>query len=380
MRNMIFLMIALLIVFLLVFSGKTETKIKMAENTEKVDVTADYKINELERGLSSVKFDNDYVFDKFIENGGAKSDSELVSFLKTNIFSGDIDIKTSLFGCGTLAVKNNDGEYIFGRNFDWGKCDALIIISENKNYYSSISTVNMDFLKQGIGGLYGGLSDEIKTTAAMYAPLDGMNEKGLCVAVNMIQDRESIEQNTDKSDITTTTAVRLLLNKAADVDEAVEILKNYDMHSSMGMMVHFAIADSSGKSVAVEYINNEMIVTETPIVTNFYISDGDKYGIGTQQSHERYEILAKTLAENSNMTMQDVANALDSVSKDNFNGVPERKSGRTKSDFCEQSEQKRLTRFESTEWSAVFNQTTKEIWYYHRENYDRCYKFKLSGE
>ena len=169
----------------------------------------------------------------------------------------------------------------------------------------------MDFLKQGIGGLYGGLNDEIKTTAAMYAPLDGMNEKGLCVAVNMIQDRESIEQNTDKSDITTTTAVRLLLNKAADVDEAVEILKNYDMHSSMGMMVHFAIADSSGKSVAVEYINNEMIVTETPIVTNFYISDGDKYGIGTQQSHERYEILAKTLAENSNMAMQDVANALD---------------------------------------------------------------------
>ena len=125
---MIFLMIVLLIVFLLVFCGKTETKIKMAENTEKVDVTADYKINELERGLSSVKFDNDYAFDKFIENGGAKSDSELVSFLKTNIFSGDIDIKTSLFGCSTLAVKNNGGEYIFGRNFDWGKCDALIII------------------------------------------------------------------------------------------------------------------------------------------------------------------------------------------------------------------------------------------------------------
>lgn len=48
---------------------------------------------------------------------------------------------------------------------------------------------------------------------------DGLNEMGLAVSVNMIQDNATIEQNTDKKDITTTTAVRLLLDQAADVEE-----------------------------------------------------------------------------------------------------------------------------------------------------------------
>ena len=39
-----------------------------------------------------------------------------------------------------------------------------------------------------------------------------MNEKGLAVSVNMIQDSEDINQDTAKPDITTTTAIRLLLD------------------------------------------------------------------------------------------------------------------------------------------------------------------------
>lgn len=75
---------------------------------------------------------------------------------------------------------------------------------------------------------------------------------------------------TGKPNLTTTTAIRLLLNQAADVDEALELLNQYDMHASMGMMVHFALADASGRSVAVEYVDNQMIVIETPVLTNFY--------------------------------------------------------------------------------------------------------------
>lgn len=63
-----------------------------------------------------------------------------------------------------------------------------------------------------------------------------MNEEGLAVSVNMIQDSDTIEQNTDRPDITTTTAIRLLLNQAGNVEEALELLEQYDMHASMGMM------------------------------------------------------------------------------------------------------------------------------------------------
>ena len=115
--------------------------------------------------------------------------------------------------------------------------------------YASISTVNLDFINAG-GVDISGLPDSVQAIIALYAPLDGMNEKGLAVSVNMIQDSDTIEQNTDKPDITTTTAIRLLLNRAADVEEAIFLLEQYDMHASMGMMVHFAIADADGRSVA----------------------------------------------------------------------------------------------------------------------------------
>lgn len=221
--------------------------------------------------------------------------------------------------------------------------------------YASISTVNMDFIQTSAGFLLDLLPDNIKTIAALYAPLDGMNEKGLCVAVNMISDNTKIEQNSNKPDITTTTAIRLLLDKAANVEEAIALLQQYDMHASMGMMVHFAISDVSGKSVVVEYINNEMLVTETPVLTNFYVSEAKKYGIGSAQSHERYDILTKVLFDNDNITTEQMKNALDSVSKDNFN------------------------EYEATEWSIIFNQTSGEVTYYHRENYQNGYTFDVKG-
>lgn len=53
------------------------------------------------------------------------------------------------------------------------------------------------------------------------------------------------------------------------------------------------------------------------------------------------------------MGMEDVRDALDSVSKDNFG------------------------EFESTEWSIVMNLSAGEARYYHRENYEQDYTFRL---
>ena len=125
----------------------------------------------------------------------------------------------------------------------------------------------MDFLNLGLD-MPETMQIRFLSVAAPFAPMDGMNEKGLCVAVLMIQDSTAFAQDTGKPDLTTTTAVRLLLDKAADVDEALTLLEQYDLHASAGMMVHFALADAAGHSVVVEYIDNEMVITETPVVTN----------------------------------------------------------------------------------------------------------------
>ena len=58
----------------------------------------------------------------------------------------------------------------------------------------------------------------MQTVAAIYVTLDGMNEKGLMVADLMAGDKEQTNQQTEKPDLTTTTAIRLLLDKAATVE------------------------------------------------------------------------------------------------------------------------------------------------------------------
>lgn len=322
--------------------------------TDYIKISTTSKITEIESGFSAVKFEGDDGFSTFINSGGATSDSGVIKFL-TRRFVGasGIRFEGNTFGCSTLSVSGTNGEQFFGRNFDWNKCNALVVENYPADAYASISTVNMDFIRQGMGMSYSLIPDSVKTIAAIYAPLDGMNEKGLAVSVNMISDNSTIEQNTNKPDITTTTAVRLLLNKAANVEEAIELLKTYDFHASFGYMVHLSIADSSGNSVVVEYINNEISVIKTPILTNFYLTPGNKYGIGTSQSHERFSILEKKLSENPVMTNEQVRDALSSVSKGNFG------------------------EFESTEWSIVFDLTNGIANYFHREKYNKCFVFSL---
>ena len=315
-------------------------------------------VAELESGFSAVRFEGEDGLEAFLHQGGAESDRGVLQFLTGTMLGSaeGLSFEGDAFGCSTISVENGEGGYYFGRNFDWNKCEAMMVASYPSDGYASFSTVNVDFIRQGAGLASHFLSDEMLTVAALYAPLDGMNEKGLCVSVNMIQDSDTIAQNTEKPDITTTTAIRLLLNRAADVDEAVELLGQYDFHASMGYMVHLAIADSTGKSVAVEYVNNEMNVIETPILTNFYLSEGEKNGIGTSQSHTRFEILEHTLEERPVMDSGQVRDALSSVSKGNFG------------------------EFESTEWSVVFDQSALTAEYYHREDYGSSYAFTLFGD
>ena len=362
-KTMIFLGILLVAVVGWLWFSKSRAKENQMNMTDsgdhqimEVSESKTSKIRHLEDGLSYVRYDDDYGFQGFLDAGGASSDEEVLQYLMDHVLddTGDLAFLKNLFGCSTIQTRNAKGDVLFGRNFDWEHSNALIIQSYPENAYASVSTVNLDFIQSGTSMPIDQLPDDVLAKAALYAPLDGMNEKGLAVSVNMIQDSDVIAQSGENQNLTTTTAIRLLLNKAANVEEAVELLRGYNLHSSMGMMIHFAIADAKGRSVVVEYVNHEMNVIETPVVTNFYHSPGEKQTIGTSQSHERYDILMDQLKREETMEMDQVRDALNSVSKDNFG------------------------EFESTEWSIVYNLQTREIHYYHRENYNRRYVLHIS--
>lgn len=313
------------------------------------------QVQKLKDGLYYMEYNGDYGFDRFLEQGGADSDLEVARFVGKDLFGGLVipGFKTGKFGCSTLAARNEKGGVMYGRNFDWMECTAMVIKSKPANGYASVSTVNLDFLDLGTEYDPDKILSRVISAASLYAPMDGINEEGLCVAVLMIDDPEATDQDTGKPGITTTTAVRLLLDKAANVEEAIGLLEQYDMHASAGMMLHLALIDRSGRSVAVEYVNNEMSVIETPVVTNFYLTPGEKYGIGTAQSHTRYDILMTHLSEQPVMDMEDMKEAMASVSKNNFG------------------------EFASTEWTVVYDQNTGELRYYHREDYDDYMTFSI---
>lgn len=322
----------------------------------KTGIDSTINVQKLEDGFYYMEYNGDYGFDRFLEQGGASSDIDVAAFVAKDLFGGLVYPKflNGSFGCSTLTARNGAGGMMFGRNFDWMECTALVVKSKPVHGYTSVSTVNMDFLDLGMEYNPEQFLSKVTSAASLYAPMDGINEKGLCVAVLMIDDSAVTEQETGKPGLTTTTAVRLLLDKAADVDEAIDLLEQYDMHSSAGMMLHFALSDPSGRAVAVEYVNHEMTVIETPVVTNFYLTPGEKFGIGTEQSHIRYNMLMERLTQgpqHSAMDVEDVTDAMKSVSKNNFG------------------------EFASTEWTIVYNQDRDEIRYYHRENYDNYYSF-----
>lgn len=229
-------------------------------------------ITELVPGLYYLEYRGDYGFPAFLERGGAKSDEDVAAYLAEFFSRGfyKYQMTEETGGCSTLAVRTKDNEFLFGRNFDWPDTTSLIVRTIPEQGYASISTVNINFLGFGDDFAAKSMMEKFLLLAGTYVPMDGMNEKGLCVADLIVECPWEIHQSTGKPSLTITTAIRLLLDQAATVDEATALLKQYDLHSSGGMMHHLALADAQRRSAVVEYIDNEMQVTETPVVTNFF--------------------------------------------------------------------------------------------------------------
>jgi len=319
-------------------------------------------VREIEPGLYVMEYKGDYGFEDFLNKGGAKSDAEVASYLTEFLSKGFYKQKVSAaeYGCTTLCTLGSNGSVLYGRNYDWSKGDAMIIHTVPNDGYESFATCSLDFL--GFGENYRpdeNMVSKMMSLASIYVSLDGINEKGLAIADLVAGDKEVTNQNTDKVDLTTTTAIRLVLDKAATVDEAVELLSEYDMHSSIGSAHHFSIADATGKSVVVEYIDGKMYVTETDVVTNFYLTECEKYGTGSEQSHIRFDTIKNALESDDNKTESNVMDMLESVSQSNY---PQTDGS-----------------YEITMWSISYNLTECTADFCFMENYSHSYKLSFNN-
>ena len=183
--------------------------------------------------------------------------------------------------------------------------------------------------------------------------LDGINEKGLAIADLMAGDDTETHQDRGLPDMTTTSALRYVLNRAATVDEAIRILNSIDMHSDIGTAHHYAISDASGRSVVAEYIDGELVVTDTPIVTNHYLAPV-WFGKGQIPGDNRYDILEDEYVEYLGVFDNDSL-------KESMASVSQTPSGS----------------FGGTQWTVLWDLDRLTATYYLHRNFDKAYEFKL---
>lgn len=246
----------------------------------------------------------DFYFDDFLAQGGASSDAELIDFITNSITRGliQMEIKQSEIACSAFTAVTPSGDRIFARNYDFAKTNtALVFTDPGDGRYASFSTVDLQFLGMDSEKDVEGLLNKITCLAAPYAPLDGVNEKGLSCGIFMSYQGGELDENgeqitvatdqqTDKPDITSTTMMRAMLDYCATVDEAIAFVQQYDMHDSAQTSFHYMIADATGASAILEWTNGtDATDNDGSARTLHVIRNNDDANIGEREGAADYQ-------------------------------------------------------------------------------------------
>ena len=315
-------------------------------------------VKQLDEGLYYMEYRGDDGFDELMARGGGRNSGELAEyamyFLSKGYYHPSVSPVPAQYGCSALTTHTPENGVLMGRNFDFSSATGLVLHTVPKRGYETITTFNVEFFGFGEDWKPEGFVNQYMALSSLFFALDGINEKGLAVADLMAGDDAVTQQETGKPALTTTSAISYLLKNAATVDEALELLRGIDMHSDIGAAHHYAIADASGKSVVVEYVDNEFVVVDSPAVTNHYLCE-QKLNVGLQEGDRRYDFLRQQLAEtDGTMDLRQLTTAIASVSQPS-------------------SQENWL----GTAWTMVMNLTDRSVTYYSRRHFDKPFHFKL---
>ena len=211
-----------------------------------------------------INFSGDYFFDEFLSQGGASNDAELISFVTRSITKGIIPmhIKTSSIACSAFTADTQSGDRVFGRNYDFSATNTAIVYTDpGEGRHASYSTIDLSFLGLDADKDVETIGQKFLTLAAPYVPLDGINDAGVACGIFMSYQGEGkgtpTDTQTDRPDITSTTLLRLILDYADSVEDAVALARQYDLHDSASSCFHYMVADSTGRSAILEWVGTD---------------------------------------------------------------------------------------------------------------------------
>jgi len=241
----------------------------------------------------------------------------------------DENSKLATFNCTSFQAAKADGTgFLYGRNYDYFKNPTMVTVSHPKKGYASIAVSDMSHFGYSLEKLPDGLVSSLSCLASIYAPVDGMNENGLCTSI-MALPKQASQQETEKPNVGTTIIMRLWLDRCATVGEALDLLATVDVRhdATVGSGYHYMVADAAGDCAVVEFDKDDgwktMIVRKAPdakymLVTNHLLSE--KYyttepdpAVGNPHSRSwwRYETAQAFLAgHDGSLTLEDAQECL----------------------------------------------------------------------
>ena len=225
------------------------------------------------------------------------------------------------WGCSLFATLSDEKNRLFGRNFDWRFSPALLLFIEPGDGYASVSMVDMEYL--GFEGdrsrnlIDLSLEERQPLLDAPFLPFDGMNEKGLAVGMAAVP-AENMPFDPQKKTIDELRAIREILDHAGTVEEAIDILRSYNINMG-NVPLHYLIASASGDSALVEFYKGEMVVfrneSSWQIATNFLLASTNGHPQGQCWRYDRISQRLKELL--GRISSQDAFRLLKDVSQDN---------------------------------------------------------------
>ena len=262
--------------------------------------------------LYAMEYKAAYDLDAVVE-ADIDSNAGLMEFIVKKLAKGiPVKIKNpaervAVFNCTSFQVKNAEGEgYLYGRNYDFFKNPTMVTVFRPKNGYASIAVSDMSHFGYGLEKLPSSFVSKALCLAAVYAPVDGINEKGLCTSI-MALPKQPARQDSGKHKVGTTIIMRLFLDRCATVDEALELVDNLDICHDLktGSGYHYMVADASGDCAVIEFDReegwktmvvrkgegeNSMLVTNHLLSPKYYTGTPDEY-VGNPHSRSwwRYE-------------------------------------------------------------------------------------------
>ena len=288
---------AAILLALLAFFGLYFTRLQTIGSIE--------RLTDYEDGCNLYRMDiqYDYSLDKII-NYGIKDDQTMIdAILKETLPLLPVSIKAPNFGCTAFTLTDTDGKVHMGRNYDFkNNTSAMLVYCAPKDGYKSMAFAALDNVSANVPNE--NIQKKLSSLTAPFVCLDGVNEKGVSIAV-LTLDSEPVNQDTGKQKIFTTLAIRLVLDRAATTQEAVELLDSYDMFATSGRDYHFFVTDASGDCRIIEYDPEQegrpLRWTSMQAITNFYgcyaymVQPNQRNGI-YGHGKERYDAIMEVLA------------------------------------------------------------------------------------